>query len=93
MILRLFVFPGSKKCIFICVFNIIFLTWDDYEKAYDNTWESIPENDLDVLQKCLDSEDEIFIGMMDTLLENQSGVYINGTWYDWDEIKHLWEII
>lgn len=30
--------------------------YDDYESAYINTWESVPEDDFDVLDKTLEDE-------------------------------------
>jgi hypothetical protein len=60
---------------------------DDYGQSYDNTWDSIPDDDLDVLQKVLDSEDEV----IKSILTPDKGIYIGDIWYDWEQIKHLWE--
>ena len=29
--------------------------------------------------------------ILDSVLENQRGIYINGTFYEWEEIKHIFE--
>lgn len=65
--------------------------YDDEGQSYDNTWESIPDDDLDVIEKVLQSDDMNIRGIMDFVRENEKGVEIDGTWYDWDEIKDCWE--
>jgi hypothetical protein len=67
-----------------------FRMYDDEGQQYDNTWESIPDNDLDVLAKVKDeSDNKEVVAMLDFIQEVESGISIDGTWYDWDEIKHL----
>ena len=66
--------------------------YDDYFTSYDNTWESIPTDDMAVLARVIDnSNDEIGIAL-DDIEKNKSGVYIGDAWYEWDEIKHLFEV-
>ena len=61
--------------------------YDDYAQAYDNTWGEIPDNDMDVLKKVLESDANDISAIMDNVRENENGVFIGGTWYDYDEIK------
>ena len=67
-----------------------FRIYDDHDQAYDNTWGSIPYYDLDVLNKVIqESCDENILGMLNFIRERCKGLYIAGTWYGHDEIKHL----
>lgn len=69
-----------------------FRMYDDEGQAYDNTWDAIPDNDLDVLAKIKDeSYNKEVVAMLDFIQENENGISIDGTWYDWDEIKHLFK--
>jgi len=52
--------------------------------------DQIPQTDIDALQYCIDNASDMSHGIcdiVDSLLEYQKGVTINGTFYDWDEIK------
>ncbi len=47
---------------------------------------------LEILQHCVDfgsDENAEVCGVIDFVLEHQGGVNINGIFYDWDEIKHI----
>ena len=70
--------------------------WDG--KVYDNTWEEIPDDDLDILRKvCRElpenavplSDDEVITAMLDFIWENKTGIYIGDIWYDWEDIKDI----
>lgn len=53
------------------------------------------KDDLSILQYCKDYGSDDSAGMcdvIDSLLENQKGLTINGTFYEWEEIKHLFDI-
>lgn len=63
--------------------------YDDYDQTYDNTWDSIPDDDMDVLKKVMESDDEKISGIIDHITESQKGIYIGENWYDWDEIKEI----
>ncbi len=52
------------------------------------------ENDLDILQYCKDygsDESKGICDVIDSLLEYAKGVIINGTEYNWEEIKHIFK--
>ncbi len=56
--------------------------------------EQIPKTDLEALQYLIKDgsvESKSVCDVVDSILENEKGVTINGTSYDWDEIKHLFE--
>jgi ethanolamine utilization protein EutP (predicted NTPase) len=61
--------------------------YDNYEQFYINTWKNIPDDDLDLLDKVLmeAGDSDIFC----YLQEEEKGVTIRDTYYEWDEIKHL----
>lgn len=63
--------------------------YDDYANAYNNILESIPDDDLELLTIAIDSEDPVIVGIIESCLENQDGLYIGDEWYGWDQIKHL----
>jgi hypothetical protein len=62
-----------------------FKVYDDYEKAYHNLFESIPEDDLELFQ--LASETEEMEPFLDFMEENKQGIYINSEWYDFKVVK------
>jgi hypothetical protein len=65
--------------------------YDDEGLAYDNSWDSIPNDDMAVLQKTMQSSDEFISGLLSFWQENERGLYIEQTWYEWDEIKGYFE--
>jgi hypothetical protein len=65
--------------------------YDDYGCAYDNTWESIPDDDMDIIEKVLECENEVIRDMMNFVKEEEKGIDIDGTYYEWDEIKECWQ--
>jgi hypothetical protein len=44
-----------------------------------------------VLQKTMQSSDEFISGLLSFCQENERGLYIEQTWYEWDEIKGYFE--
>lgn len=63
--------------------------YDDYGQTYDNTWATMLDDDLDMLRQVMDCGDQIAQNMIEFMIEQGNGLYIGGTWYSWDEIKHL----
>ena len=63
--------------------------YDDYGQSYDNTWESIPDDDHEILKIIIKSDDKVVRGMMEFLQEDQKSIDIGGAYYSWDEIKYL----
>ena len=63
--------------------------YDNYGQTYDNCWENIPDDDMEVLQMAMELEDQAIVAILhEVVLGN--GVYIGQEWYTWDQIKHLW---
>lgn len=66
--------------------------YDDYAHSYIDSWEDIPENDLEILERLWTKEsNQIIEDAIDFIIEMSKGCYINDQWYEWDEIKHIFE--
>jgi len=70
--------------------------YDNYCHTYHTEldWESTPDDDMEILKYCIDvacEDNEVARGFFDSVEEMESGVFVGNTWYDWDEIKHLFE--
>ena len=72
-----------------------FRLYDDHGQNYDNTAESPITDDLELLKWALEmhpiKEDSDMSDCLNEVAVNKKGMEINGQWYDWDEIKHLFE--
>ncbi len=70
--------------------------WDNYNEGDIFVGDTeYPKTDLDALQYCIDCAFDMPDGIndvIDNLLEYRKGVTINATFYEWDEIKHLFGI-
>ena len=73
--------------------------WDDGNATYTNTWECIPDDDMDVISKCIadfsgsgpfNTPDD-FSNMMNCVEEEEDGVYVGDEWYEWEQIKHFFQ--
>ena len=70
--------------------------YDQYHCMYSNYWEKerVPVDDLKLLEFCLNSEisdNDIASAMFDYVAEEKIGLYIGEEWYEWEQIKHLFE--
>lgn len=67
--------------------------YDEYISAYDNIWESIPDDDLEVLERVLKDNNTggAIYEALSFVSENQQVLYIGGMQYEWDQIKDLFE--
>ncbi|HIJ11252.1 TPA: hypothetical protein HA278_04300 [Candidatus Woesearchaeota archaeon] len=63
--------------------------YDSYGQSYTNTWESIPDDDFEILKLVMELDDEVVRSMMDFIQEDQKTIDIGGAYYSWEEIKHL----
>ena len=61
--------------------------YDEYGSTYQNTWEAIPDDDLEVLRLAIDNQDDTAEVMFDFLQENEHGCDIGNEWYEWAQIK------
>lgn len=65
--------------------------YDDEGCFYDNSWESIPDDDLEVLRIAYQQASTGVSELLAYVYESEKGLYIGGTWYEWDEIKSVFE--
>jgi len=63
--------------------------YDNYGHSYDNTWDSIPDDDLEILKLVLEMDNEVVRSMMEFIKEDQKSIEIGGEYYHWESIKHL----
>ncbi len=61
--------------------------YDGFTQNYDNTWDSIPDDDFEILKLCLKNEQ--FEDLFNCLRESESGIYIGKEWYCWSDIKEI----
>lgn len=58
--------------------------WDSYEA------NEIPEDNLQLLRKVVKSDhSEEIMSLLDHLRENEKGLYINGNYHEWGEVKDI----
>ncbi len=63
--------------------------YDDRGQCYNNTMESIPDDDLELLKEAISDDNEEFQSMIHFIFEHETGIYIGGNWYSHDEIKDI----
>ena len=63
--------------------------YDNYGQTYDNTWELIPDDDMEIFALCMQSDDAVIVGIIEFLQEQGQGIMIGQEFYEWDQIKHL----
>lgn len=63
--------------------------YDNYGSHYDNTLESIPDDDLELLKIVVTNNDDIIQDLLDYVVETESGIEIGGVCYNYSEIKHI----
>lgn len=70
-----------------------FCAYDDYDQAYYNCAESniMEMDDLDLLRYAIDRSDERLGEMISFVQDEEKGMYINDTWYDYEELKSVFE--
>jgi len=68
-----------------------FRIYDNEGCHYDNTWETIPENDLDVLTMVAQGHTihDPISDMLDFVAENELPIIINDERYEWEQIKDI----
>jgi hypothetical protein len=63
--------------------------YDDQDQCYQNCWDAIPDDDLDVLQLVVDWADERTEAILDFIREHEKDLTIGDVEYTWDQIKHI----
>src|SRR5438045_3423982 len=66
-----------------------FRACDNYGQTYCNSFESIPDNDLEFLALVVENTDDILQDMLNMLIEDERGLDIGDKWYDYDDIKDV----
>lgn len=69
-----------------------FRLFDDYESVFMDEGEVsgvTSEDDFEFLKYVVDNANGKIEDMLDSVVENEKGMEINGMWYDWDEIKDI----
>jgi len=66
-----------------------FRMYDDYAQLYNNCADSniMYMDDLDLFDYVLERSDDVSGGMFGFCHEENKGMYINGSWHDYDAIK------
>lgn len=71
-----------------------FRMYDDFAGVYANDWDVLPEDNMQFLQEVIQrvpQYDEETQNMLGYVEEHEKGIYLADVWYDWDQIKHLFE--
>ncbi len=67
--------------------------WDDYNHGSTSIEENqLPTTDIETLQLCIDYGVNASINIHDvveSISDFEKGVTVNGNFYEWDKIKHL----
>ena len=64
--------------------------YDNYSNSYSNTWETIPEDPLDILRiVCRDMNDDSTMSMLDSVQENELGLSIGNEYFEWEQVKDI----
>jgi hypothetical protein len=67
-----------------------FRAYDDEDQIYCNGMDAIPDDDLEFLKLiATDFCDDAMGEMLDFVVDNEKGLYIGDTWYDFDDIKEI----
>ena len=67
------------------------VTFDNYT-AGECLIDSYFDDDLELLQYCKDHIADVSDGVgsvLDSISESKKGVEINGKWYEWEQIQHI----
>jgi hypothetical protein len=63
--------------------------YDNYAKDYDDCMNNVPDDNFELLEYVVKNQSEIVQGMLDHVIATKSGLDIAGSWYDYDEVKHI----
>jgi len=63
---------------------------DEYASCFNDFFEAPIEDDLELLKEIVENYmDEVETDLINNLIENELGIEINGTWYDYEEIAEI----
>ena len=70
-----------------------FHAYDDYESATEFHWEETPDDDKDwFFDIIVKGGDESFLDLIQFAREMEKGIEIRGTYYDWGELDHTYQM-
>lgn len=56
--------------------------WDDYAQTYDNSWDDIPEDDMELLKRVVAANYTIFTDMCENSAFVGKGLFIGARYYE-----------
>ena len=65
--------------------------FDAYGEGYDGTWDAIPNDDIDLIKKVIESKCNSVIDVVDTIEAEHADIQIGNNSYSWNKVKHLFE--
>lgn len=65
--------------------------YDSYDNMYQNTWHTIPSDDMDILRWVIEKADDQVKDLLSFIEETESGLYIGNKYYEWSQIKHCFD--
>jgi hypothetical protein len=63
--------------------------YDTYGCGYYNCWDSIPDGDIEVIRQTIEIDIDPIKDTMNWIAEQHCGVYVGDSFYEWEEIQHL----
>lgn len=65
--------------------------YDDYYMGYDNNAEAeiMELSDFDLIKVAIDNPCQVSDDLFSYMKEEKEGITVNGTYYEWDEVSHL----
>jgi hypothetical protein len=87
--------PWIETTIFYCTKQNAFTTgviaYDGHSDGFDNTWDNLPYDGLDVLRKLKEDTTTSMMHVLQTIIQNECDVRINGVLYPWQQIRDVLE--
>lgn len=66
-----------------------YFAYDNYEQTYCTILESIPDDDMEFLGMVIEYADNIVSRLLDFVQEEERGISIGSTYYEYNEIKAI----
>jgi hypothetical protein len=63
--------------------------YNGYDQSYDNTWEDIPDEPLEILKRVVEVCNDTMWAMLESVKDNKLGMYIGDNWYEWKQIRKV----
>jgi hypothetical protein len=66
--------------------------YDDEGCFYDNSWDEIPDDDMEVLRLTMERASDDIRTVLCCVSGAERGLFIGGKWYDWEQVKPYLEL-